>query len=490
MTAAKELVRTGIDGLDEILAGGFPAGRLYLVQGDPGAGKTTLAMQLLVAGRDKGERVLYVALSETVEEIRSVAASHGWSLDGVDIYEMAGDASHAGPDTDNTLYVPAEVELGERISALLAEVERVKPARVVMDSCSELRLLSQTPLRFRRQIMAFKHRIVGSGCTMLLIDNPLTPTGDVLLQSFVHGVIHLEQMSTAYGGERRRLRVLKLREVKFHGGFHDFVIARDGLRVFPRLVVSGPSTDDGTGPLSSGVVELDSLLGGGLDRGTTYLFLGPAGSGKSAIANRYVLAAAERDEPVQMFVFDEGIRTLLDRADALGMPLRGHVERGMVHITGVDPAELSPGEFCALVREAVEQRNVKMLVIDSLNGYLHAMPEEQSLILQLHELVSYLRHQGVVTVMVVAQNGLLGTQMTSPVDASYLADGVVLFRYFEAEGRVRKAVSVLKKRTGRHEDTIRAFTLGPDGVEVGPPLDDFQGVLTGVPRLKGVTRED
>lgn len=485
MTAHRELVQTGIHGLDEILAGGFPASRLYLVQGDPGAGKTTLALQFLIAGRDRGERVLYVALSETLEEVRSAAASHGWTLEGLDVYEMSADEALSPPDAENTLYVPAEVELGERIVALLSEVERVNPTRVVVDSCSELRLLAQTPLRFRRQIVAFKRRIVSRGCTLMLIDNPQSPVGDVLLQSFVHGVLHLEQLSPTYGAERRRMRILKLREVRFRGGWHDFVIAPEGLQVFPRLAPSDVLADHPTERLSSGVAELDVLLGGGLDRGTTYLFMGPAGAGKSAIANQYVLASAQRGEAVQMFVFDEGLKTLLDRADAIGMPLRAPLAQGLVSIKPIDPAEMSPGQFCALVREAVEQRDVKMLVIDSLNGYLHAMPEEQALIIQLHELVSYLRQRGVVTVMVVAQNGLLGASMKSPVDVSYLADGVVLFRYLEADGRVRKAISVVKKRSGWHEDTIREFSLGAEGVKVGPPLDNFHGVLTGVPRLKG-----
>jgi circadian clock protein KaiC len=479
----KAFVETGINGLDDILCGGFPSRRMYLLQGDPGAGKTTCGLQILLRGRDLGERVLYVTLSESPEELETVARNHGWSLEGVDVYELS--PNEAGElANENTLYVPAEVELGERMIALLAEIERVNPTRIVIDSCSELRLLAQTPLRFRRQILALKQQIVQRGCTVFLIENPLTDQGDVLLQSLVHGVVHLQQLSPEYGAERRRLRVVKLREVQFRGGHHDFAIRRGGLQVYPRLVAHEHFTPFDADELSSGIPALDELLGGGLDRGTAWLLMGPAGVGKSAVATRFAVSAAERGEHVAVFAFDEGLRTLLTRSASLGMPLERHLESGVLTIQQVDPAEMSPGEFSASVREAVEERGARVIVIDSLNGFLHAMPGEQALILQLHELVSYLRQRGVVAMMVVAQHGIVGGSMLAPIDTSYLADGVMLFRYFEAEGRVRKAISVVKKRSGRHEDTIRELeTRG--GLLFGPPLEGFRGILSGVPELVG-----
>jgi circadian clock protein KaiC len=474
-------VKSGVDGLDHILSGGFPSRRMYLIQGDPGTGKTTLALQMLLHGRDRGERVLYVTLSESASELQAVARSHGWDLERVDIYEMVPHESLEA--LENTLYVPAEVELGERMVALLREIERVKPKRVVIDSCSELRLLAQTSLRFRRQILALKQHLDTYDCTMLLLENPLTPTGDVLLQSLVHGVIHLEQLSPHYGSERRRLRILKLREVKFRGGYHDFQITRGGLVIFPRLVAAEHVTEFGQVPLSSGIPELDALVGGGLDAGTSYLFMGPAGSGKSSLATQYAFAAAERGEQAALLLFEESSRTLLERSEAIGMNLRPHVASGRVIVQQLEPAEISPGEFAARIRAMVEG-GVRLLVVDSLNGYFHSMPEEQALLVHLHELVSYLRRSGVITVLVLAQHGLVGPTMNSPVDATYLADGVVLFRFFEAEGRVRKAISVLKKRSGYHEDTIREFTMGPNGLDVSGPLAEFRGVLSGVPLLR------
>jgi circadian clock protein KaiC len=484
MSDADQLLSTGIEGLDAILGGGLPGRRMYLVEGDPGVGKTTLALQFLLEGVRRGEATLYVTLSETAEELRAIASSHGWSLDGVTLYEMStGDPADSLGDEENTLYFPAEVELGERMRALLAEVDRVMPRRIVVDSSTELRLLAQTPLRFRRQILALKQQFVRRDCTILLLENPVERRGDVLLQSLVHGVLHLELLSPQYGAERRRMMISKLRQVKFRGGYHDFNVVRGGLVVFPRLVAAEHHAEYPRETLASGVPGLDALLGGGLDRGTGTLLTGPAGSGKSAISTRFVWAAAERGEKVAVFIFDEGIGTFFDRAASLGMDLRAHADSGHVAVQQVDPAELSPGEFVHAVRQAVEVAGATLVVIDSLNGFLHAMPEEQFLVLQLHELMSYLRQRGVVTILVLAQAGLVGA-MASPVDVSYLADTVVLLRYFESLGRVGKAVSVLKKRSGMHEDTIREFSLGPDGVQVGGPLDKFQGVLTGVPRLE------
>ena len=483
---ATSRVATGVVGLDDILGGGFPRHRMYLLQGEPGVGKTTLALQFLLGGVRAGERCLYVTLSETREELAAVARSHGWAIDGLDVYEMSSGEASLDTEEENTLYVPAEVELGERMRALLAEVDRVKPSRIVVDSCTELRLLAQSPLRFRRQLLALKEDLVRRKCSILLLENPSSVGGDPLLQSLVHGVVQMEQLSPLYGAERRRLRVVKLREVKYRGGYHDFAIRKEGVTLFPRLVAAEHHVDFEPGMVTSGVPEIDALLGGGIDRGTATLMMGPAGSGKSALATQYMVAAAARGERVAMFAFDEGESTLYARSAGLGMDLRQHVDAGTVRVQQVDPAELAPGEFVSAVRTAVETHGARLVVIDSLNGYLQAMPEESFLIAQLHELLSYLRQRGVATIMVVAQHGLVGVTI-APIDVSYLADTVVLTRFFEAQGRVRKAISVLKKRSGKHEDTIREFTLGPSGFTVGAPLAQFVGVLTGTPQLDAAT---
>jgi circadian clock protein KaiC len=477
-------ISTGTPGLDEILYGGLPSKRLYLLQGDPGVGKTTMALRFLLTGAEQGERCLYVTLSETREELTAVAFAHGWSLDAVDVYEMSAAESGFAEQDENTLYVPAEVELGERVTALLREVDRVKPARIVLDSCSELRLLAQSPLRFRRQLLALKEDLVRRDCTILLLENPTSVGGDPLLQSLVHGVVAMEQLSPLYGAERRRLRIVKMREVAFRGGYHDMVIRKGGVEVFPRLVASEHRFPFEPSVVSSGVPELDTLLGGGLDRGTSALLMGPAGSGKSSIASQYAVAAAERGESVAYFTFDEGIDILMTRAAKLGMKLSDHITAKRIIVKQVDPAELSPGEFTAIVRTAVEETGAKLVIIDSLNGFLQAMPEEHFLTIQLHELLSFLRQRGVLTLLLMAQHGFLG-RMDVPVDVSYLADTVMLTRYFEASGRVRKALSVVKKRSGTHEDTIREFAVAQGGLVVGEPLSGFQGVLTGVPQYEG-----
>ncbi len=479
-----ERVLTGVAGLDEILCGGLPKNRVYLFQGDPGVGKTTLALQFLLHGVSLGEKCLYVTLSESMTELKGVIASHGWSSAGLDIFEMSPvENAQSALDDENTLYMPSEVELGERIQVLLAEVDRVKPDRLVIDSCSELRLLANSPLRFRRQILLLKEDLVKRGCTIVLLENPTTANGDVLLQSLVHGVVSMEQMAPEYGAERRRLRVIKLREVKFRGGYHDFIIEKTGITVFPRLIAADhEDVFDAAEMASCGVAAFDQLLCGGPHFGTAMLILGPAGSGKSAISTQYAVTAAERGEKVSFFIFDEGEGTLFARADTVGQDLRGHHASGMVQVKQIDPAEMSPGEFSHHVQQSVQEHGARIVVIDSLNGYMHSMPEERFLVAQLHELLTYLRQRGVLTIIVVAQHGLVGSQsMEAPVDVSYLADTVVLTRYFEASGRVRKAVSVVKKRSGRHEDTIREFTLGAKGFVVGPPLEGFRGVLTGVP---------
>jgi circadian clock protein KaiC len=482
------MITTGIPGLDSVLMGGLPRDRVYLVQGEPGSGKTTLALQMLLEGLRCGERGLYVTLSESRDELVAIAESHGWQLGELAIHELANNELQPREDDENTLYVPAEVELGERVKALLAVADKVKPQRVVIDSCSELRLLSQTQLRFRRQLLALKTELIQRGCTVVLLDNPSVEGGNELLQSLVHGVIELEQLSPEYGAERRRLRVAKLREVQFRGGYHDMSIRRSGLVVFPRLVAAEHHRPFERENVSSGLPALDAALGGGLERGTSVLFVGPSGSGKSILATRYAVSAAERGECAAIYSFDEGAGTLFARASGLGMPLESYVQKNLVGVHQIDPAELSPGELVDRIRQAVERDKLRLLVIDSLNGYLQAMPEERFLIVQLHELLSYLRQHGVLTILVVAQYGFLG-RMSSPIDVSYLADTVLMTRYFEAQGRVRKAISVLKKRSGRHEDAIREFVVDADGVRVGPALADFQGVLTGVPVYEGSTRD-
>lgn len=475
---------TGIAGLDDILGGGLRPSRVYLVQGDPGVGKTTLALQFLLEGTRSGERCLYVTLSETRDELESVARSHGLDLRGVDIHEMsAAETVSMRNEEENTLYVPAEIELGERMEALLQVVDRVKPARVVIDSCSELRLLAQSPLRFRRQLLALKADLVRRDCTILLLENPISIGGDPLLQSLVHGVVVMEQLSPLYGASRRRLRVTKMRESDFRAGYHDMTIRRGGVEVFPRLVAAEHHEPFPAQQVSSGVAQLDALLGGGLDRGTSVLLMGPAGSGKSVLSQQYAVAEAVRGVPSVLYTFDEGLGTVFQRAASLGIPLQSHVEAGTIRIQQVDPAELPPGQFAQLVRRDVE-RGVRLVVIDSLNGYLHAMPEEHFLVPQLHELLTFLRQQGVLTILVVAQHGFLG-QMKGPLDVSYLADTVLLTRFFEAEGRVRRAISAVKRRSGVHEDTIRELSMGLGGVRVGEPLRAFRGVMTGVPVYDG-----
>lgn len=477
-------ISTGTPGLDEILFGGLPSRRLYLLQGDPGVGKTTVALRFLLSGAEAGERCLYVTLSETREELSAVAHAHGWSIEAISVYEMSAAETGYLEQDENTLYVPAEVELGERVSALLREVDRVKPSRIVLDSCSELRLLAQSPLRFRRQLLALKEDLVRRNCTILLLENPTSVGGDPLLQSLVHGVVSMEQLSPLYGAERRRLRIVKMREVAFRGGYHDMVIRRGGVEVFPRLVASEHRAVFEPELVLSGVPELDKLVGGGLHRGTSTLLMGPAGSGKSSIATQYAVAAARRGDNVAYFTFDEGLDLWKARATKLGTELGKYVDEKRIVIQQVDPAELSPGEFSATVRSAVEKAHARMVVIDSLNGFLQAMPEEHFLTLQLHELLTFLRQRGVLTLLLMAQHGFVG-HMEVPADVSYLADTVMLTRYFEASGRVRKALSIVKKRSGTHEDTIREFAVTATGLVVGEPLSNFHGVLTGTPQYDG-----
>jgi circadian clock protein KaiC len=477
-------VSTGVTGLDRLLGAGLPAKRLYLLEGDPGSGKTTMGLQFLRDGIARGEKVLYVTLSETRAELVGVAASHGWTLEGMTIHELAPADASFKPDDQYTFFHPSEVELSETTKAVFAEVERINPTRVVFDSLSEMRLLAREPLRYRRQILGLKQFFVGRNCTVLLLDDRTSQAGDLQLQSLAHGVVTLEQLSPEYGAQRRRLRIVKMRGVRFQGGFHDFVIATGGLRVFPRLVAADSRQSTVHGATSTGIARLDDLLGGGLDRGTSTLFMGPAGAGKSAIATSIAVAAARRGEHVVMYLFDEGLDTFRRRAAGLGSAVDEHVKSGQIVLTQVDPAEMSPGEFADSVRSSVEQLHASVVVIDSLNGYLNAMPAERYLVAQLHELFMFLRQRGVLAISVVAQHGMVG-QMQTPVDLSYLADNVLFLRFFESDGAVRQAISVLKKRSGPHEKTIRELRLGADGIIIGEPLSEFHGVLTGVPVYKG-----
>jgi circadian clock protein KaiC len=477
--------QTGIPGLDHILRGGLPSGCLYLVEGDPGSGKTTLGLRYLIEGASLGESVLYVSLSESRDELMGVARSHGWDLTGVAIHELA--ASENGgiaPEDQYTLFHPSEVELAETTKAMLSEVERLRPTRVVIDSLSEMRLLAREPLRYRRQILGLKQFFAGRGCTVMLLDDRTSQSGDLQLHSLAHGVIILQQLAPEYGAERRRIRIVKLRGVPFDGGFHDAVIETGGLQVFPRLVAAESRSDERHSNVSTGNAELDQMFGGGLDKGTSSLLMGPAGSGKSAIATRIAVAAAQRGERVAIYMFDEGIETFRRRSAGLGMDVETHAASGMISLIQIDPAELSPGEFAHRIRGAVHERQVKVVIIDSLNGYLHAMPEERFLLAQLHELFMFMRQRGVLAISILAQAGLVG-QMQSPIDVSYLADNVVLLRFFETFGSVKQAISVIKKRSGNHERTVRELRLHAGGISLGEPLSEFEGVLTGAPRFIG-----
>jgi circadian clock protein KaiC len=480
--AKTRVIRTGVEGLDFILRGGLAAGSLYLLEGDPGAGKTTLALQFLLEGAREGESCLMVTLSESEREMRATAASHGWSLEGIRIAEVIASEDALKPDARYTMFHPSEVELGETIKSVLAETERVKPSRVVFDSLSELRLLAQNPHRYRRQILALKQFFARQNCTAFLVDDKTGGAPDMHLHSLVHGVISLERESPAYGSMRRRLQVSKMRGSDFRTGYHDFAIKKGGIVVFPRLIAAEHEAPFSRDVVASGLKHLDDLLGGGLPRGSSTLLMGPAGTGKSTIAVQYAVAAAARGEHASLFLFDESITTLFERCSALGIDLKQHVDEGRVAIRQIDPAELSPGEFAHDVRHAVEALHSRFVLIDSLNGYLNAMPNEKHLALHLHELLSYLGRRGVVSLLVMAQHGLFGSGIQGPVDTSYLADTVLLLRYFETVGEVRQAISVIKKRAGRHERTIRELQFNHGkGIGVGEPIQEFRGVLTGNP---------
>jgi circadian clock protein KaiC len=476
-----DVASTGIPGLDDILGGGFARRRLFLVEGSPGAGKTTLALQYLMAGAADGEAVMYVTLSETEEELRAVADSHGWRLDGIDVHEVASWEASLDPDDQNTMFHPSEVELAATIRPILTKIENGQPTRVVFDSLSELRLLAGNPLRYRRQILALKQFLATRNCTVVLLDDLSANDRDMQTESLAHGVVVLEQVQSEYGSDRRRLRVMKYRGTAFRGGYHDYVIRKGGLVVFPRLVAAEHRQATSGTRLPSDLSELDALIGGGIEEGTSTLIVGAAGTGKSTLAAQFAAAAAQRGLSSSMFLFDESPNTLLTRCAALNIDLDRPRATGLVDIRPVDPAELTPGEFIDGIRWAVEERGVKVVVIDSLNGYLSAMPEERHLTIQLHELLMYLGQRNVATIMIGAHHGLIGAHMATPVDASYLADAVLLLRYYEAEGELRQAISVVKKRGSRHERTLREFRLADGRISVGGVLRQLRGVLTGVP---------
>ena len=489
-TVGDERCLSGVDGLDNILAGGFLRGGFYLIQGDPGSGKTTLALQFLLEGLRRGEKVFYITLSETKQELLQVARSHGWSIDKIPVLDLSAVENLLRPEAQTTVFHPSEVELTKVSQLLLDEARKTQPARIAFDSLSEFRLMAETALRYRRQLLTLKQQFAKFNSTVLLLDDKMDEREavDPHVLSITHGVIDMEQLSPDYGASRRRVRISKLRAVKFREGFHDYIIATGGLRVFPRIIAAEHRAQFRPGPVSSGMKELDALFGGGLDRGTTTLILGQAGTGKSSLALQYALRMANQGEHSMIFTFDETHSVMLSRAKGLGFKLKKSIDDGMITVQQVDPAELSPGEFAVRILRSVEA-GCKLVAIDSLNGYLNAMPGEKYLNNQLHELCSSLDQQGVVTILILAQHGLAAAA-EAPVDLSYLSDTVASLRYFEAFGEVKQCIAVVKKRSGHHEKTIREFKLIPGkGIVIGEPLKDFQGVLTGVPMFRGSQKQ-
>lgn len=482
----EDRISTGIPGLDDVLLGGFPCRHFYLIEGDPGTGKTTLALQFLLEGKRRGEKSLYVTLSETRRELGGVAASHGWNLDGIEVYELGDFEERLRPERQYTVFHPAEVELSETTRRILDQVEKFEPVRVVLDSLSELRLLAREDLRYRRQVLALKQYFSMKDCTVLLLDDRSDRgSRDPQLQSISHGVLLLERLGIDYGVPRRRISVTKMRGAEFREGYHDFSIEPGGLSVYPRLIAAEHvQIPDGRKEVVSGVKELDSLLGGGVLRGTSMLLMGPAGSGKSTLVSQYALAEAKRGGTVAVYLYEETRASFLLRSKGMGIDLTPHIEKGLIHLQQVDPAEMSPGEFAHRVRKEVEG-GTRTIMIDSLNGYLNAMPSERHLLIHMHELLVYLAQQGVLTILTVAQHGLVGGALQMPIEVSYLADTVVMLRFFEASGEVRQAISVVKKRHGLHERTIREMAFGRHGLRIGEPLKEFRGVLTGVPEYNG-----
>ncbi|MGI8990047.1 MAG: ATPase domain-containing protein [Bryobacteraceae bacterium] len=475
---------TGIAGLDEILLGGLPAGRMYLVEGDPGTGKTTIGLQFLLDGVRAGERCLYITLSETVDELAEVAESHGWTLDGIELYELQSEEHKLDPNEQYTIFHPGEVELGEMIDRVFAQIERVRPGRVVFDSLSEMRLLAREPLRFRRQILAIKQFLSHRDCTVLMLDDHTIAGQDLQLQTICHGVVLLRIQCFDVGAPRRKLRVVKMRGIPFREGDHDFTVRHGGAVVFPRLVGAAERGGHNHEVISSGCLELDSLLDGGLHRGASVLLLGPSGCGKSTISASIASAAAARGENAAIFVFEDARGAFLRHAESMKIDIERHLEAGRITVQQIDPADVSSGELSFEVLDAVENKNARVVIIDSLNGYLCGMATERSLMLHMHELIMYLDRRNVLSILIVAQRGVIGPNVHSPIDVMYLADTVILFRHFEAAGEARQAITVIKKRGGPHETTIREIRFTPEGVRIGEPLRDIDGILSGLPRAK------
>jgi circadian clock protein KaiC len=478
---APELLSTGIPGLDTILGGGLTPHRIYLIEGEPGAGKTTAGLQFLNEGLRRGESVVYITLAENREELAAVAASHGWSLDGMHLHEVLPDENLLAGAGQYSMFHPSEVEMADTLKTILTVVEERQPTRVVLDSLSELQLLAESPLRYRRQVLALKQFFSKRRCTVMLLDDrTASAAGDLQVRSIAHGVIQLDHVVKDYGVERRRLRVVKFRGRPVFGGLHDYNLVRGGLSVHPRLVAAHSRGISARQQLGSGLPQLDTLLGGGVEEGTSTLIVGPPGTGKSSLAAQFVTAAVGRGQKAAMFLFEESTSNMLHRTDGLNLPLRAAIDAGSVTVQQIDPAELSPGQFAAAVRAVVEG-GAKVVVIDSLNGYLNAVPEERFLTTYLHELLTYLGHHRVVTMLVGVQQGMLGGNMSSALDVSYVADNVLMLRYYELDGEIRQAISVFKKRGSVHERSIRAFSLGSSGIHVGEVLRGYRGLLTGVP---------
>ncbi|MCA1324278.1 ATPase domain-containing protein [Herbaspirillum sp. alder98] len=479
---SNSFLSTGVAGLDDVLRGGLTRDRLFLLEGSPGAGKTTLALQFLIEGARRGESVLYITLSETEVELKAVAAAHGWTLDGVTVHEVLPSESILNPDEQYSVFDPSDVEMGTTTRAVLSIVESLKPVRVVLDSLSELQLLASNPLLYRRQVLAFKQFFATRACTTLFLDDRTASEGDLQVRSIAHGVISLERMATDYGGTRRRLEIVKYRGIAFREGLHDYKIQYGGIVVFPRLVAA--ETRENIKPIqfSSGIDELDVMLGGGIEGGSSTLIAGPPGAGKSTLAAQFIHSCLKQGLRSSLFLFEESASNLLNRTDSLGLSLRQHQHDGQMHVQQVDPAQLTPGEFVHRVCRAADN-GAKVVVIDSLNGFLQAMPNEKLLSIHMHELLTYLGQRGVVTLLIGVQQGMLGGNMTTTIDATYLADNVLLLRYFESQGEVQQALSVFKKRGSQHERTIRRMSIGANGIHIGPVLRQFRGILTGVPKL-------